>query len=46
MYLFVGQPRTILQHLEKMQSTGEHLGYANAPLTYIPFSAFVIDILH
>ncbi len=46
MYIFLGQPRSLSQQLEIIQSTGEHLGYANAPLTDIPFTAFLIDILH
>ncbi len=41
-----GQPRTIRQQLEIIQSTGDHLGYANEPLTDIPYTAFLIDILH
>jgi len=46
LYIFLGQPRSLSQQLEIIQSTGEHLGYANAPLTGIPFTAFLIDIPH
>jgi len=42
----LGEPRTIEQQIEILQSAaGYHLGYANMPLTDIPFTAYLMDIL-
>lgn len=46
-YSLKGEKRNLNEQLEIIQNnTQQHLGYANVPITDIPYEVFAIDILH